>query len=134
MLFAIHRGNVAGYTEGQRTLIHLVSTIESVIEAGLQFVFTNGHPIMSLTDFFDNLDHLDQIDWKVMGSRYWNDTYDDSDRKRRRQAEFLVHGFFPWDLISEIGVIDSQVKSVVNASIQNAENQPQVSIHQGWYY
>ena len=51
---------------------------------------------MRFTDFFDDLKDLDKIDWDLMQSRYWNDTNDDPDRKRRRQAEFLVHEFFPW--------------------------------------
>jgi hypothetical protein len=66
---------------------------------------------MEFTDFFDDLDYLDNIDWDVMESRYWYDTNEDNDRKRRRQAEFLVRNFFPWELITEIGVINSTIKA-----------------------
>ncbi len=134
MLFAIHRGNVVGYTEGQRPLIHLVSSVEVVQGVALPFVFTSGHAIMQPLEFFDDLTNLNRIDWEMVNSRYWPKTSDDPDRQRRKQAEFLVHGFFPWNLISEIGVIDPRMKSQVNALIQNAENQPQVNIHRGWYY
>ena len=96
MLYAIDRGAVEGYVDGQRPVIYLCSTAEAVRKARLRWVFTEGHADMRFTDFFDDLKDLDKIDWDLMQSRYWNDTNDDPDRKRRRQAEFLVHEFFPW--------------------------------------
>jgi hypothetical protein len=134
MLYTINRGNVLGYSDGQSPLLHLVSTIESVKDAALSFVFTNGHAIMRLTDFFDDLARLDQVDWELMRARYWYDTVNDSDRKRRRQAEFLVHKFFPWRLITEIGVINSQLGAQVTTLLQNSEHEPEVVIRPNWYY
>ena len=52
------------------------------------------------TDFFDRLDDLDKVDWKIMKSKYWNDTDEDPDRKRRRRAEYLVHQLFPWHCLT----------------------------------
>jgi hypothetical protein len=46
-----------------------------------------------LTDFYDDLNDLKEVDWNVMTLRIWKDTNDDPDRKRRRQAEFLVYHF-----------------------------------------
>lgn len=132
MLFAIYRGNVEGYAEGQRPVIYLRSTVEAVNEAGLQWVFTEGHAEMAFTDFFNDLDDLDKIDWNLMNARYWNDTNDDPDRKRRRQAEFLVRDFFPWGLVSYIGVYDRSVVEAVTGVIQG--DRPQVEIQPGWYY
>jgi hypothetical protein len=134
MLYTIHRGNVAGYAEGQSPLAHIVSTIESIQAAGLKFVFTDGHAIMEWTDFYDDLSKLDQIDWEVMNSLMWRDTATDLDRKRRRQAEFLIYGFFPWNLITEIGVINNQVRARVETVLQGTQARPLVTIRQNWYY
>lgn len=98
MLYAIHKGNVQTYTEGQKPILHLVSSAEVVQEAGLAFTFTDGHAEMDISTFFTDLNDLEKIDWDIMQSRYWYDTLKDGDRKRRRQAEFLVHSFFPWHL------------------------------------
>lgn len=98
MLYAIHKGNVQTYTEGQKPILHLVSSAEVVQEAGLAFTFTDGHAEMDISTFFTDLNDLEKIDWDIMQSRYWYDTLKDGDRKRRRQAEFLVHSFFPWRL------------------------------------
>jgi len=118
MLYTINQGNVPNYTQGQAALIHLVSDVEDIDARGLNFVFTDGHAVMQFTDFFDDLDYLGAIDWDVMESRYWSDTNEDNDRKRRRQAEFLVRNFFPWELITEIGVINYTIQSQVENILQ----------------
>jgi hypothetical protein len=134
MLCTIYHGNVPTYSEGQQPVVHLVSKAQTVHAGGLPFVFTNGHGIMTITDFYDDLSRLDQIDWKVMSSKYWNDTVDDPDRKRRRQAEFLIHNFCPWAVISEIGVMTVHMKTRVEAAMAAATHKPVVTVHQEWYY
>ncbi len=106
-----------GYNEGQRPVVYLQSTIEAVRNAGLGWVFTEGHADMQFTDFFDDLEELSKIDWNLMKAKYWNDTNDDPDRKRRRQAEFLVHDFFPWELVSYVGVYDGDIAETVGGII-----------------
>jgi hypothetical protein len=58
MLYSISRGYVAGFASGQQSIIHLVSTAQVVRASGLGFVFTDGHGIMAITDFYDNLTDL----------------------------------------------------------------------------
>ena len=132
MLYAIQGGMVEGYAEGQKPVIYLRSTIEAVTEAGLRWVFTEGHADMLFTDFFDDLKDLDKVDWALMQARYWHDTNDDPDRKRRRQAEFLVHEFFPWELVSYIGVYDRSIAEQAGGIIKGGG--PEVGIELGWYY
>src|SRR5262245_52338288 len=60
MLFTISRGNVPT-CPGQGPVVHLVSTAQAVQARGLGFAFTNGHGIMALTDFYDNLQDLDEV-------------------------------------------------------------------------
>ncbi|MFH1740985.1 MAG: DUF4433 domain-containing protein, partial [bacterium] len=65
MLYAIHRGTVEDYKGGQNSVLHLVSTAEDVARQQSQFVFTDGHADMALSQFFDDLRALDRIDWRV---------------------------------------------------------------------
>ncbi len=132
MLYVIHRGGVDGYSGGQTPIVHLCSSTEAVVKACLDFVFTEGQAAMSYTDFFDDLNDLSKIDWPLMQSRYWNDSDDDPDRCRRRQAEFLVHTFFPWKLVSEIGVCNTATAQKVHEILNG--NKPPVTVRQGWYY
>lgn len=134
MLFTISRGNVEGFDGGQRSIVHLVSTVQSVQAAGLGFVFTDGHGIMAITDFYDDPAQLDEVDWPLMNSRYWFDTDDDLDRKRRRQAEFLVHQRFPVNLVQGIGVINQQKKEETEALLAEFGLAIPVAASPGWYY
>ena len=70
MLYVISRGGVEGYAEGQQPVIYLRSTAETADEAGLRWVFTEGHADMGYTDFFDNLRDLEKVDWPLMRERY----------------------------------------------------------------
>src|SRR5207253_1267547 len=102
MLYAIHRGVVAGFNGDQRSIIHLVSTVQAIKNEQLPFIFTDGHASMAYTKFYDRLSNLSQVDWSIFTQKHWMNTLDDQDRKRRRQAELLVHNFFPWTLFGEI--------------------------------
>src|SRR3990172_7250353 len=47
MLYTINRGNVIGYTDGQKPILHLVSTAEAVKGMKLPFAFKYHHsPIL----------------------------------------------------------------------------------------
>lgn len=134
MLYAIYRGTVENYQDGQESIIHLVSKIELVAENNLPFTFTNGHADMALTEFYESLDDLDKIDWDLMKSNRWNDTENDMNRKWRRQAEFLVHRHFPIDLIAGIGVISDGSKNKVEEILEAANADIKVAVLRNWYY
>ncbi len=134
MLYAIHRGQVEGYVGGQSEVVHLASTVEAVAEAKLAWVFTEGHAEIRFTGFFNDLGDLDKIDWGVMRGRYWYDTDNDPDRKRRRQAEFLVRDFFPWALISHIGVCNRNAELLVTQALEHSPHKPNAAVERSWYY
>ncbi len=134
MLYTLYRGNVEGHAGGQEPIIHLVTSVEAVQAAGRRFVFTDGHAIMAFTAFHTDLAQLDIIDWEVMQAQYWADTAEDPDRKRRRQAEFLIYETCPWSLIQEIGVISRPVQAQVEHALRGVAHRPPVTIHRDWYY
>lgn len=134
MLYTINRGNVPGCPEGQTPILHLVTIAEAVEAQGLAFAFTDGHAVVIYSEFYDSLKDLDKVDWKIMQATYWKDTDEDGDRKRRRQAEFLVYKFLPWSLISEIGVIDSTIQRQVQEILQDMNQSIPVRVHRSWYY
>lgn len=134
MLYTISRGNVEGYEEGQNPIVYCVSTAQAAQAAGLGFVFTDGHGVMDFTDFFDDLADLDEVDWPLMEARYWFDTDRDPDRKRRRQAEFLVYQRFPWELIEEIGTVSQSVRRTVEGIVESSQHSPLVDVRRAWYY
>lgn len=134
MLYAINRGLVEGYEDGQNPVVHLVAFAEEFESQRHPFVFTDGHAVVAFSQFFEELADLAKIDWRVMRSIYWNDTEADPDRKRRRQAEFLVHQFVPWGMIREIGVMDAATAQRVTSALANWSHRPTVTVRRNWYY
>lgn len=134
MLYVINKGGVEGYTGGQRPIVHLVSSAEAVLGAGLPFAFTDGHAEMDISRFFASLQDLDKIDWNIMRSKYWRDTNTDGDRKRRRQAEFLAQQFFPLDLIERIGAYNLSTARQVGSLFAPSRFRPAITAEPAWYY
>lgn len=135
MLYSIAGGFVKGYSDGEDAILHLVATAEAVAARGLPFTFTDGHAELAVSKFFDDLAQLaDEVDWKIMGSPYWKDTSEEPDRKRKRQAEFLIHHFVPWNLVENIGVKTAAVKKSVAEMLATSTHQPIVRVEQKWYY
>jgi len=135
MLYAIHTGAVEGYKGGQAAVLHLVSTVKTASGTGRPWCFTDGHADMAITDFCDDLDKLAKfIDFHIMQDRYWTDTPDQPDRRRRRQAEFLVHECFPWKFVTEIGVHDPDIAAQVAKILSPEKHQPRISVRPEWYY
>jgi hypothetical protein len=136
MLLNLKTGRVPGYTGGQAPLIYLTTTVARVRDAGCGFVFSDGHGLARFTSWYDDLAQLDQVDWDLVGARYWLDRPDDNDRQRRKQAEFLVWKSLDWSLIERIGVINGQVKAKVTDVLAQYPHQPhpQVEKREEWYY
>ena len=78
--------------------------------------------------------HLNEIDWDIMKATFWADTDDDPDRKRRRQAEFLVHNKMNWNWIKGIAVLNDRKRIEVEQMIAGLNHKPQVKCLPNWYY
>jgi hypothetical protein len=133
MLYAIHKGQVDGYEKGQSQIVYLISRINIIDAAGLDFVFTDGHAVMRFTDFFKGLEGLNKIDLEVMNPSLWFDTEEDPDRKRRRQAEFLVYKCVPIDILLGFAVKNEEMKRKVEDILHKYNHNKPVAIR-NWYY
>jgi hypothetical protein len=134
MLLQLKTGRVADYNEGQEPLIYLKSTVEAVADAGLKFVFSDGHGIAAFTKWFDDAARLNAVDWDMVYERYWSDNVNDMDRQRRKQAEFLIHQFCPWTVVQEVGVANARIKTRVEEVLKELDKGTIVNVHAAWYY
>lgn len=134
MLFAIGKGAVEGYEDGQEPIVHLVVQLSDVLEADLPFVFTNGHAIVAYTDFYDDVTQLDQVDFPLMRQKYWHDVDDDPNRAWRRSAEFLVHERLPWGHVLGVGVMNETIQSAVLDTLDDVGEARPVAVRRHWYY
>jgi len=70
----------------------------------------------------------------LMSAKYWHAIDTDPDRPRRRQAEFLVHRYFSWDLVQEVAVCEPSRLGAVQRSLQAADHQPTLRVRPAWYF
>jgi hypothetical protein len=119
----------------QRRIVYFVSSTEAALDARRSCVFTDGNAAAAFTAFYDDPGLLSEVvDWPLMKVRYWSNTPEDNDRRRRRGAEFLVHEALPLELIIEIGVYDANVRSDVARAVREAGSAIAVRVRSDWYF
>lgn len=96
-------------------IVYCITTINQIQAHDLNFIFSDGHAVSILTEFFDK-DNIDNIfhllDWSAIKATYWNDE-NDLDLKRRKEAEFLVEGDIPANCILGFGVYNDYAKGML---------------------
>lgn len=127
MLYVVAQGH-DDYQGGDDDVVHLVSSVNTAVVHCPTWAFTDRHAELAYAAYYTDLNDLKQVPWHVMGQRYWSNV------KEERQAEFLVHGFFPWDAISQIVVKSAACEGKVKAVLKAASHQPPVSVKPNWYY
>lgn len=136
MLFLIHKGNHPELTckTGQREVVNLEADLLDVVNwansVGRRWAFTTVNASATYASFFADLGSLDQIDWAAVRST----DFRDRDVKEHKQAEFLLHQDFPWELVAKIGVMSTAVKVKAEAAMQGVTHKPTVVVEPSWYY
>jgi hypothetical protein len=137
MLYAITRGLVSAEAAYTEQIVYLVSSTQTLREAGLTVIASNRHAELGyaeMTDHDGDLDDDDFIDWPLMAATYWNNTPDDPDRKERRQAECLVHPRVPWQVIKEVVTKTERARAQVELLMGMAGQSVPVVVSAEWYF
>lgn len=94
MLYVVQKGfNLVAPTPAEN-IVYCVTSVQKIIDIQLDFIFTNGHAVDSFSSQFTDTDvqNIDNIlDKDAINAKYWRDE-SDLDKKRRKEAEFLVLG------------------------------------------
>jgi hypothetical protein len=85
-------------------------------------------PLRRAPVYYD-LGELGEVNWPVMPLQYWSEP----DVKEQRQAEFLVHDWFPWSAVELIAVYDDHAAARVRALLGTAAHKPAVRVCRSWY-
>jgi hypothetical protein len=87
------------------------------------------------TEFTSDLGALERmVDWPLLRAERWNNTPEDPDRQRRRQAEFLVYRSLPLTLIRWVGVHDDEIRSQVDKLLVGHALARRIIVRPRWYY
>jgi hypothetical protein len=113
MLYVIQKGYKDVPLTPAKDIVYLISSVQKIVDHNLPFVFTNGHAVDGLTEFFEqkHLPDIDKIlDRKAIDETYWRKE-DDLDLKRRKEAEFLVETDLPITAIIGFVVYNEEAKN-----------------------
>ena len=97
MLYVIQRGFNGVNRTNPENIIYWVTSIANVIDSEIDFMFTDGHAIDSFTTEYskDQIRNIDNIlDYNAINASVWIDE-NDLDKKRRKEAEFLLSQDLP---------------------------------------
>jgi hypothetical protein len=136
MLFVIHRANhiELAYRGGQDPIVHLEADLRHVVEwaeqNGRRWAFSLSNAGAAYAPFRRRLDDLPEIDWDAVAAS----DFRGSAVKEGKQAEFLLHGEFPWTLVSRIGVRTTVLRNRVRQAMHGLEHRPPVEVLPDWYY
>ncbi|TDC42210.1 DUF4433 domain-containing protein [Micromonospora sp. KC213] len=123
------------YPGGDRPLVYLVTRVGVAVTGLSGWVGTDGNAATATTEFTADLQTLaEMVDWPLMTAERWNNTAEDMDRQRRRQAEFLVHHTLATPLIQWIGVHDDHHRSRVQALLAGHPLADRIIVRPTWYY
>ena len=136
MLYLLHRANHQDltYRGGQGAILHLEADLHEVVRwadgAGFRWAFSSSNAGSYYVEFRDSLDQLELINWAAVSET----DFRSPDVKEGKQAEFLVHGTFPWELVRRIGVFSAGIKAQAETALEGAAHRPPVEILRHWYY
>lgn len=136
MLYILHMGNNPGltYHGGQGPIIHLRADLKTVLEwaegEGRRWAFSKGNAGAYYAEFFNQPERLDELNWDYISRTDWRNP----DVKEAKQAELLVEGSFPWELIETVGVMDQAREQQVTNVVRNAAHKPTTAVESSWYY
>ena len=136
MLYLIYRGNHTdlAYQGGQDPVVHLEFDLHRVVEWAQsqqrRWAFTLSNAGARYVEDRCELANLDEINWNGIRATDWRD----ADTKQGKQAEFLVEGAVPWELVDRIGVISNGIGQRAGAAIAQAAHHPLIEVKRDWYY
>jgi len=136
MLYVIHCANhpELSYRGGQEPIVHLEADLHEVVEwanaSNRRWAFSLSNAGAVYAQFRSSLAYLHEVDWAAVAAT----DFRSPQVHEGKQAEFLVRDFFPWDLVTRIGVRSIGTESQAAAALSAATHHPTVEVRREWYY
>jgi len=133
MMMNIHSGrSVVKRTNDE--IVILVSSLHHVASKGLPFVFTNAHAYPNWTNYYCDLNDLNEVDWGLLQSRDFRRDPDDPRKVERYQAEALIFQHMPVDALLGIICYTDELRDELEDHIARMGLKLSVHVRKGWYF
>jgi ssDNA thymidine ADP-ribosyltransferase DarT-like protein len=136
MLYILHQANHPDlqYRGGQQPIVHLQADLQATVQwaetNAVRWAFSTSNAGAYYTSFYASLDQLGEVNWTAIEATDWRDPL----IKDGKQAEFLFHDWFPWELVEKVGVFNQNIGDQVLKILSAAGHSPIVNVEHSWYY
>jgi ssDNA thymidine ADP-ribosyltransferase, DarT len=135
MLYNIHTG-YGVEKHAQHEIIYLCCKVSEIAASNLQWCFTDGNAAKRISEFYNDVADLDNLDWhSITTTDFRDDNADgDPDRKRKKHAEFLIRNHLPIEFIQGIVVYNQVQHDYVAALVAQYNRNIAVHINPKQFY
>lgn len=134
MLYNIHTGYGGVKHRRNEEIVIFVTSLHRLAADGVPFLFTDQHAYPVYAQFFDNLDELSKIDWKILAAKDFRNDPEDLGKKERYQAEALVHRHVPLSSLIGICCFNEPTKARLEREVADRGVNLDVKVTPTWYF
>lgn len=117
-----------------KEIVILVSSLPTLLEAEIPFLFTDRHAYLQAAQYFSDLADLDQIDWDILQRRDFKKQLDDLEKGARYQAEALVHEYLPVDALLGIVCYNNSTQTRLQVCADECGSEIKIIQKKDWYF
>ena len=133
MLYVVQKGYNQVSATLPENIVYCVSSISTILDLGLPFIFTDGHAVAELSSYYEmeNITAISSLlDFDAIKAPFWKNE-NDLDLKRRKEAEFLVGADIPVEGILGWVVYNDSAKAQIEALLTDNK---QVVVRPNFYF
>lgn len=134
MMRNIHTGWGGVKQRSNDEIVILVSSLPHIQSLALPFLFTDSHAYYQWANFYDDLTHLDKVDWPLLQRRDFKRDPDDPAKFERYQAEALIHQHLPVEGLLGVVCYTDALKKVIEKTIKTRGLSLPVYARPAWYF
>ena len=114
-------------------IVILVSSLPTLAEHGVPFLFTDRHASLVNAIFSNDLEAVPQLDWKIWQRRDFSRDPNDPDKVARYQAEALAYQHVPVAALQGIVCHGGEQEADLAEMVHNLNAALKVMSRPGWY-
>lgn len=141
MLYMIVNGLKGVPRRSQSEIVYVCCNVRTVINAGVRFAFTDGYATKRFSNFYSDPKNLDMVPWDAVYAGQWDNSEDNFDRERKKQAELLVYKHVPPEWVNTIVVYDDKARTFAQGLVERLGHRANVIVNPthafdncGFYY
>lgn len=115
-------------------IVILVSSLHKIQNEQLDFVFTDGHAYYQWSNFYNNLNDLNQVSWGLLQARDFTRDQNNPEKFERYQAEALIYQNCPLHALLGIVCYNEDVRKELCLLQNKYKCSIRVEIRPTWYF